>query len=182
MELPRFHSHEQVFRGPAQTPCITAVTRSLTRLITSAKVFCAKAFDLFEKEWGCECTGVIVFGQFRIQPISSSANSISANTTKCGAFEGWSPEGLGAQNFALFFSFLRHNSLSWGPCVELWWCLKRRAREKCTFGVLGLSCASLSGPVWWGGSLKKFLANVFCSSACNGRPAKCFKLFHRAPM
>ena len=42
-----------------------------------------------------------------------------------------SPEGWGAQNFALFFNssatifFLL--SLSWGPCVEFWWCLKRRA-------------------------------------------------------
>ena len=30
--------------------------------------------------------------------------------------------------------------LSWGPCVEFWWCLKRRGPEMCTFGVLGLSC------------------------------------------
>ena len=34
--------------------------------------------------------------------------------------------------------------------VEFWWCLKRRGPEKCTFGVLGLSCASSGGPVWWG--------------------------------
>ena len=40
--------------------------------------------------------------------------------------------------------------LSWGPCVEFWWCLKRRGPEMCTFGVLGLSCASPGGPVWWG--------------------------------
>ena len=26
--------------------------------------------------------------------------------------------------------------------VEFWWCLKRRGPEMCTFGVLGLSCAS----------------------------------------
>ena len=68
--------------------------------------------------------------------------------------EGWSPEGWGAQNFALFFPssgtifFLL--SLSWGPFVEFWWCLKRRGPEMCTFGVLGLSCASPGGPVWWG--------------------------------
>ena len=28
--------------------------------------------------------------------------------------------------------------------------LKRRGPEMCTFGVLGLSCASPGGPVWWG--------------------------------
>ena len=27
--------------------------------------------------------------------------------------------------------------------------LKRRGAEMCTFGVLGLSCASPGGPVWW---------------------------------
>ena len=72
--------------------------------------------------------------------------------------KGWIPElvdpaGWGAQNFALFFPstifFLL--ALSWGPFVEFWWCLKRRGGpEMCTFGVLGLSCASPSGPVWWG--------------------------------
>ena len=41
-------------------------------------------------------------------------------------------------------------SLSWGPCVEFWWCLKRQGPEMCTFGVLGLSCASPGGQVWWG--------------------------------
>ena len=35
--MPRFHPHEQVFRGPARTPGITVVTRSLIRLITSAR-------------------------------------------------------------------------------------------------------------------------------------------------
>ena len=68
--------------------------------------------------------------------------------------EGWSPEGWGAQNFTLFFPppatifFLL--SISWGPFVEFWWCWKRRGPEMCTFGVLGLSCASPGGPVWWG--------------------------------
>ena len=32
--------------------------------------------------------------------------------------------------------------------MEFWWCLKRA--QMCTFGVLGLSCASPGGPVWWG--------------------------------
>ena len=27
-----------------------------------------------------------------------------------------------------------------GPSVEFWWCLKRRDRQLCTHGVLGLSC------------------------------------------
>ena len=35
--MPRFHPHEQVLCGPARTPGFTLVTRSLTRLITSAR-------------------------------------------------------------------------------------------------------------------------------------------------
>ena len=45
------------------------------------------------------------FGQFRLWPISTSANSISANlwmlnfgTTKCGALEGWGPKGWRGPN------------------------------------------------------------------------------------
>ena len=37
-------------------------------------------------------------------------------------------------------------SLSWGPFVEFWWCLKRRGPEMCTFGVLGLSCEAPAAP------------------------------------
>ena len=81
----------------------------------------------------------------RLRPNSTLANSISANfwMLNYGTTEGWSPEGWGAQNFALFFPppatifFLL--SLSWGPFVEVWWCLKRRGPEMCTFGFLGLS-------------------------------------------
>ena len=64
------------------------------------------------------------------------------------------PEGWGAQNFALFFPVPPQNSffsfLSGGLLVEFWWCLKCRGAQMCTFGVLGLSCASPGGPVWWG--------------------------------
>ena len=44
--------------------------------------------------------------------------------------------------------------------MEFWWCLKRRGPEMCTFGVLGLSCASPGGQVWWGrrGSTAHFRA------------------------
>ena len=61
--------------------------------------------------------------------------------------EGWGSEGApkgGAQNFALFFSLPRHNFLSshsWGSF---------RGILVGFFGVLGLSCASPGGPVWWG--------------------------------
>ena len=58
------------------------------------------------------------FGQFRLRPISTSANTISANfwmlnfwTTQGGAPQGWSPEGWGAQNFALFFPSSRRSVL-----------------------------------------------------------------------
>ena len=96
-------------------------------------------------------TSAIDFGQFRHR-ISTSANfdfgqSISANfwmlnfgTTKCGALEGWGPEGWGTQNFALFFplppQFFILHSLSRGHFVEFWWCLKRRDLKCARLGLL----------------------------------------------
>ena len=38
------------------------------------------------------------------------------------------------------------SSLSGGLLVEFWWCMKHRGVQMCTFGVLGLSCASPGGP------------------------------------
>ena len=62
------------------------------------------------------------------------------------------PRRVGAQNFALFLPFPATVSfflcLSGCLLVEFWWCLKCRGPEMCTFGVLGLSCASPGGPVW----------------------------------
>ena len=70
--------------------------------------------------------------------------------------EGWGPEGWESPKFsAFFFSLSRHQKISLFLClsgcllVEFGWCLKHRGPEMCTFGVLGLSCASLGGPVWW---------------------------------
>ena len=55
----------------------------------------------------------------------------------------------GPQKFALFIpspaTIFFLPSLSWGPFVEFWWCLKRRDPEMCTFGVLGLSCEAPAG-------------------------------------
>ena len=59
------------------------------------------------------------------------------------------PKGGGPKISRFFFPSSRRNflsSLSWGPLVEFWWCLKHRGPEMCTFGVLGLSCASPGGP------------------------------------
>ena len=61
-----------------------------------------------------------------------------------------------AQNFAAFFTLPRQFSffllsLLGGPCVEFWWCLKRRGPEMCTFGVLGLSCEAPAAPSAEGG-------------------------------
>ena len=68
--------------------------------------------------------------------------------------EGWSPEGWRPKISRFFFPLPPQNlffsSLSGGLLVEFWWCLKRRGAQMCTFGVLGLSCASPGGPVWWG--------------------------------
>ena len=67
-----------------------------------------------------------------------------------GAPKGGAPKGGGPKISRFFFFppattfFLL--SLSWGPCVEFWWCLKRRGPEMCTFGVLGLSCETPAAP------------------------------------
>ena len=65
------------------------------------------------------------------------------------------PRRVGAQNFAFFFpcpaaKFVLFFPLWGGLLVEFWWCLKHRGAQMCTLGVLGLSCASPGGPVWWG--------------------------------
>ena len=66
----------------------------------------------------------------------------------------WTPLCRTAQNFALFLPFPATVSLflclSGCLLVEFWWCFEGRNPEMCTFGVLGLSCASPGGPVWWG--------------------------------
>ena len=73
---------------------------------------------------------------------------------KGGAQKGGAQKGGGPKISRFFFpssaTIFHLLSLSWGPFVEFWWCLKRRGPEMCTFGVLGLSCASPGGPVWWG--------------------------------
>ena len=82
---------------------------------------------------------------------------------KSGAPKGGAQKGAqkgGRPKFSLFFPLLRHNflysSLSWGPFVEFCWCLKCRGPEMCTFGVLGLSCASPGGPFFFDdGGMKK---------------------------
>ena len=104
------------------------------------------------------------FRPIRLRPISSSANSTStfstfstsANfwmlnfwTTKGGP---WGPKGggpKGGPKFRAVFPLSRHSfhSSFFLGYVEFWWCLKRRGPEKCSFGVLGLSCASPGGLV-----------------------------------
>ena len=69
-----------------------------------------------QKKWGPE-----VVGPWRVGP------------------EGWEPK------ISRFFSLSRHSFLFFFPSllvffVEIWWCLKRRCAQMCTFGVLGLSC------------------------------------------
>ena len=63
-------------------------------------------------------------------------------------------ERVGGPKFHAFFPSSRHNF----HCsfflvgVFLWnfgGGLRRRGPAMCTFGVLGLSCASPGGPVWW---------------------------------
>ena len=103
------------------------------------------------------------FGQSNFGQSNYLAN-IFAKPRKSGGPEGWGPEGWGNEGWSperwgpkisrLFFplppqfSFFSPSLLVF--FVEFWWCLKRRGAQICTFGVLGLSCASPGGPVWWG--------------------------------
>ena len=97
-------------------------------------------------------SGLLLYHAERVRPRKGGA-------PKGWGSEGWGPKGGApkrwrAQNFALFLPFPATVSLSLclSGCllVEFWWCLKRRGPAMCTFGVLGLSCASPGGPVWWG--------------------------------
>ena len=63
--------------------------------------------------------------------------------------EGWGPEGWGAQNVVFFFPSPAAKFIlffSGGLLVELWWCLKRRGAQMCTFGILGLLCEAPAAP------------------------------------
>ena len=63
------------------------------------------------------------------------------------------PRRMGARNFALF-SLSRQFSFSLGgPFVEFWWCSKRQGPEVCMFGVVGLSCETLTSPFQRGSPL-----------------------------
>ena len=81
----------------------------------------------------------------RLRPILTSANFQMLNfwTIKCGAPKGGAPKG-GEPKFSRF---------SFPPPAIIFFLLSL-GPEMCTFGVLGLSCASPGGPVWWaaGGS------------------------------
>ena len=72
---------------------------------------------------------------------SGSPKGGGPNPEKVGARRVGGPKGGRAQNLALFSLFRHKNSffssLSGGLLVEFWWCLKRRGREMCSFGVLG---------------------------------------------
>ena len=91
-----------------------------------------------------------------------------AKPRKSGSPKGWGPEGWGPGGpkggapkgggpkisrfffpspATVFYSFFH---LFWSFSWEFWWCLKRRDPQMCTFGVLGLSCASPGGRVRWG--------------------------------
>ena len=80
------------------------------------------------------------------EPRKSGARRVGARTV---GPERWGPK-ISRFFFPLppQFSFFSPSLLVF--FVEFWWCLKRRDPQMCTFGVLGLSCASPGGPVWWG--------------------------------
>ena len=109
--------------------------------------------------------GQFDFGQFRLRPISISANfnfgqfldvefldhtgwgAPKGGAPKGGAPKGGTPKGRGPHVRAFFsLSCPRFRSFSGGLLVECWWCLKRRDPLMCTFGVLGLSCETPAAP------------------------------------
>ena len=104
--------------------------------------------------------GVIDFGQFRLRPISTSAN-FDFGQFDFGQFldvefwddKVWGPRRVGSPKFRVF-SLLRHSFYSsfslLGSFRGILLVFEGRNPEMCTFGVLGLSCASPGGPVWWG--------------------------------
>ena len=98
---------------------------------------------------------VLILGIFRTPLNSSRILSMScclfilffSGGRGRGGFEGW-----GAKNFALFVHSPRREircfpllGSSRGILVVF-----EAGAQMCTFGVLGLSCASPGGPVWWG--------------------------------
>ena len=92
------------------------------------------------------------WGPKRGGPKPRKSGAPKGGAQKGGAQKGGAPKGGGPKILRFFFpppaTIFILLFLSWGPFVEFWWCLKRRGLEMCTFGVLGLSCASPGGPVW----------------------------------
>ena len=74
---------------------------------------------------------------------------------RVGGPEGWGPEGWGPKISRFFFSLSRRKIRSFLPSLGVFslnfgGVFVDRDPQMCTFGVLRLSCASPSGPVWWG--------------------------------
>ena len=92
-------------------------------------------------------------GPRRVGRGAPKGGALKGGAPKGGAPKWWGPEGWGPK-FRAFSSLSRHSFLFFFPSllvffVKFWWCLKRGCAQMCTFGVLGLSCASPGGPVWW---------------------------------
>ena len=79
-----------------------------------------------DKVWGLRRVGP---KGWRLKPRKSGAPK--RGTLKGGAQKGGAPKGGGPKISRFFFpppaTIVFLLSLSWGPCVEFWWCLKRRA-------------------------------------------------------
>ena len=110
-------------------------------------------FVCFELTWvGPRRVGPRRVGPRRMGPRRVGPRRVGSPTQKKWEPEGWGPEGWEGPKFRAFFPVPLQNSffssLSGGLLVEFWWRLKRRGAQMCTFGVLGLSCASPGGPVW----------------------------------
>ena len=110
-------------------------------------------FGFFHVSQGPHPVGARRVGARRV-----GARRVGARTQKKWGPEGWGLEGWGPEGWepegpkiSRFFSLSRHEIHSFLPSLGVFsWnfggVLKRRDPQMCTFGVLGLSCASPGGP------------------------------------
>ena len=106
-----------------------------------------------QKKWGPEGWGVKKGeGPKPRKRVGPKGGAPKGGALKCG------PDFWGAKISRFFCPLSRYNFHSFLPSlggllVELWWCLKRRAPQICTFGIFGLSCEAQAAWVQQGRGL-----------------------------
>ena len=101
------------------------------------------------ERWGFVGWGPGGWGPEGGAPKEGALKGGGAQPRKSGAPQGGGPKI--SRFFSVSCPHVRSFSLSlWVFSWNFGGGLKRQGLEMCTFGVLGLSCASPGGPVWWG--------------------------------